>query len=120
PPLRDRLEDIPQLAGHFSEHAAMRFGTPRPRLSLAAVRRLQEYAWPGNLRELQNVVERAVILARGTILRFDDLLPAHEPQVDPDAPIDAQPPREVVTDVEWRRRERDNIRAALDRAGGRI
>jgi transcriptional regulator with GAF, ATPase, and Fis domain len=120
PPLRDRLEDIPQLAAHFSEHAAMRFGTPRPRLSLAAVRRLQEYAWPGNLRELQNFVERAVILARGTILRFDDLLPAHEPQADPDAPIDAQPPREVVTDVEWRRRERDNIRAALDRAGGRI
>lgn len=120
PPLRERPEDIPQLAAHFAEHAAKRFGTPSPRLPLAALRRLQEYAWPGNLRELQNVIERAVILAKGSTLRLDD---PHAPShASPGLKAQAEEPKpaEIVTEVEWRRRERNNIRAALERSGGRI
>jgi transcriptional regulator with GAF, ATPase, and Fis domain len=120
PPLRERLEDIPQLAAHFAEHAAGRFGTPQPRLSLAALRRLQEYAWPGNLRELQNVIERAVILAKGSMLRFDDLRPWNHTQLRSTTQAEEPKPQEIITQVEWRRRERNNIRLALDRAAGRI
>jgi transcriptional regulator with GAF, ATPase, and Fis domain len=120
PPLRERPGDIPQLAAHFAEHAARRFDTPRPRLSLAAIRRLQEYDWPGNLRELQNVIERAVILAKGSTLRFDDLRRSNHTQPRPAMQTDEPKPPEIVTEVEWRRRERDNIRAALERSGGRV
>ncbi len=120
PPLRDRLDDIPDLAAHFAEHATRRFGTPRPRLSLAAISRLQQYDWPGNLRELQNVVERAVILAKGSMLRFDDLRPPERAQPPPSPhPAESQP-AEIITEAERRRRERENIRAALERTGGRI
>jgi transcriptional regulator with GAF, ATPase, and Fis domain len=120
PPLRERLEDIPQLTAHFAEHAARRFGTPPPRLSLAVVRRLQEYEWPGNLRELQNAIERAVILAKGSTVRFDDLRPSNQTQLRPGAQPEKPQPQEIITEVEWRRRERNNIRAALERSGGRI
>jgi transcriptional regulator with GAF, ATPase, and Fis domain len=122
PPLRERLEDIPQLAVHFAEHAARRFGTPPARLSLAALRQLQEYAWPGNLRELQNIIERAVILAKGSMLRFDDLRPSNDTQLHPRTQAEEpKPPEpEIMTEVERRRRERSNIRVALERSGGRI
>ena len=120
PPLRERLEDIPQLAAHFAEYAAGRFGTPSPRLSLAALRRLQNYDWPGNLRELQNVIEREVILAKGSMLRFDDLRPPNHPQLRSTTRREEPTPPEIIPEVEWRRRERNNIRVALDRAAGRI
>src|SRR5438270_418518 len=61
PPLRKRKEDIPLLAEHFLQASARKLGRPTPRLTLAAVQRLQQYGWPGNVRELQHVLERAVI-----------------------------------------------------------
>jgi transcriptional regulator with GAF, ATPase, and Fis domain len=63
PALRERREDIPQLALFFLARAAKRFGKPVTGLTPAALARLSAYAWPGNVRELQNVVERAVVLA---------------------------------------------------------
>jgi DNA-binding NtrC family response regulator len=63
PPLRDRVVDIPRLAEHFMSQ----FGGPAaPKLSSDAIALMQEYAWPGNIRELRNVIERAMLLARGT------------------------------------------------------
>ena len=70
-PLRERLEDIPLLANHFIQLACARFNLPTPSLSDEAVRQLQHYDWPGNARELQNVIERGVILAAGSALFFD-------------------------------------------------
>src|SRR5262249_56340499 len=61
PPLRKRKEDIPLLAEHFLRASARKLGRAMPRLTLAAVQRLQQYDWPGNVRELQHVLERAVI-----------------------------------------------------------
>jgi len=120
PPLRERPEDIPELASHFATQAAKRFGTRPPRLAASELRRLQEYAWPGNVRELQNVVERAVIVSRGTVLRFDDLR-SQEPMVQRQrALIDERTAIEVIPELEWRRRERDNLRAALDASQGRV
>lgn len=72
PPLRARREDIPVLAAHFLKQAVIRFNLHTDTLGLTQVNRkeLQAYSWPGNIRELQNVIERAVILARGRPLRF--------------------------------------------------
>jgi DNA-binding NtrC family response regulator len=65
PPLRDRTDEIPALARLFLETAAAQAGLPVPRLSPEALGLLGAYAWPGNIRELRNVVERALLLASG-------------------------------------------------------
>ena len=70
-PLRDRKEDIPLLATHFVELSVKELGCPRPRLTRAGIETLQGYDWPGNIRELRNVIERAAIFARGGALDFD-------------------------------------------------
>jgi transcriptional regulator with GAF, ATPase, and Fis domain len=62
-PLRDRKEDIPLLATHFVDLSVKEFNCARPILTLG-VENLQKYDWPGNIRELRNVIERAVILAK--------------------------------------------------------
>jgi len=72
PPLRERMDDIPALAQHFLKRA-VRMGIPRPcALSDRAVQALQQYQWPGNIRELDNVLTRALILCSE-----DTLEPAH-------------------------------------------
>jgi len=81
PPLRERPEDLRALAGHFLARAAARQHRPVFELSDAALRALAAYAWPGNLRELRNAVERAVILCPGPRIEPSDLgiPPAAEP-----------------------------------------
>jgi transcriptional regulator with GAF, ATPase, and Fis domain len=115
PPLLKRPEDIPLLAEHFLALAARKLGRTAPRLTLAAVRQLQQYPWPGNVRELQHVIERAVITAEGERLIVN--LPAAATR-----PAAALLPAEdrVLTDTEVRRLEAGNIRAALRRAGGKV
>jgi len=71
PPLRERLEDVHELADHFIKQASRRLGVPGARLTRLLVQDLRSYDWPGNVRELQNVIERAVILAKGGELQFD-------------------------------------------------
>jgi two-component system response regulator HydG len=66
-PLRDRREDIPVLAAHFVERLCARLGRPRGELDAEALAWLCERPWPGNLRQLENTLERAIILAQGTI-----------------------------------------------------
>ena len=71
PPLRERMEDVPLLAKHFIESSVKELGCPKPRLTRAAIAKLQNYHWPGNIRELRNVIERAIIISRGGALDFD-------------------------------------------------
>jgi DNA-binding NtrC family response regulator len=73
PPLRERREDIPLLASHFLEKAAARLGTPRPRLTQEAAERLCRHPYPGNVRELENIIERAVVLDDDGCLDAEDL-----------------------------------------------
>jgi DNA-binding NtrC family response regulator len=68
PPLRDRLEDIPELVRHFAVQIARREGKPVRTFSEECLATLKTYTWPGNVRELQNVVERAAVLSRGDIV----------------------------------------------------
>ena len=73
PPLRGRTEDIPALATHLLRLASEALGRPPPALSEAAVRALQNYPFPGNVRELANVLERALVRSRGPVLNLGDL-----------------------------------------------
>jgi formate hydrogenlyase transcriptional activator len=65
PPLRERPEDVPLLVRHFTRLYAARMGRPIPRVAPSAMEALTRYLWPGNIRELQNLIERAVIRSSG-------------------------------------------------------
>ena len=124
-PLRERVDDIPLLAQHFVELSARELKCAKPRLTRAAVTRLQSYDWPGNVRELRNVVERAVILARGGVLDFDLPISGQPapvarpgPQAASPAASSAQP--KFLTEAEVERFERDNLLAALEAANWKI
>jgi formate hydrogenlyase transcriptional activator len=67
PPLRERVEDIPILACHFAAHFAGRMGRQMCRIDRDTLSAMQRYTWPGNIRELQNVIERGVILSDGEV-----------------------------------------------------
>jgi formate hydrogenlyase transcriptional activator len=70
PPLRERREDIPMLARHFTQRFARRMGRRIDTIPSAVLEALVGYSWPGNIRELQNVLERAVILSPGPALHI--------------------------------------------------
>jgi DNA-binding NtrC family response regulator len=73
PPLRERRSDIPVLVEHFLTKLVARHGREAMHLTEEAMVHLWEYAWPGNVRQLENAVERLVILAEGPAIRSDDL-----------------------------------------------
>ena len=77
PPLKERVEDISALANYFAEKSARRLGRPVPSISDAQMNALKGWDWPGNIRELQNVIERAVIVSTGPSLEvpLQDLQP---------------------------------------------
>jgi formate hydrogenlyase transcriptional activator len=72
PPLRERGDDIPLLAHYFAEKYAAKAGRDLRAIDPDSMRRLQAYAWPGNIRELENIIERAVILSTGPALHIDE------------------------------------------------
>ncbi len=74
PPLRDRPSDIPILVRHFLDKFGKQLGRPFAEVEPASLDRLQAYAWPGNIRELQNILERACILGAGPVVRVEDAL----------------------------------------------
>jgi len=120
-PLRERREDIPLLAKYFVGTLAKDLKCPKPRLTEAGVIRLQSHDWPGNIRELRNVIERAIIVARGKALEFD--LPSTNASPAPMPPLierseAAQP--EFLTEPEIQRRERENLYVVLQKAGWKI
>lgn len=124
PPLRERIDDLPLLAKHFVDLSTRELKCAKPRLTRAAVARLESYDWPGNVRELRNVIERAVILARGGPLDFD--LPITGQSPPPPRPIlrddavgsGAQP--KFLTEAELERFQRENLLRALEAANWKI
>jgi transcriptional regulator with GAF, ATPase, and Fis domain len=75
PPLRSRLEDLPALVEHFVHHAADRLRMTPPRVTSEVIRRLADHDWPGNIRELQHAIERAMIVSGGGALSIDAIVP---------------------------------------------
>ncbi|NJD62031.1 MAG: PAS domain-containing protein [Deltaproteobacteria bacterium] len=114
PPLRGRREDIGEIADHFLAKVSADTGEPRRRLSPDLVRVLQSYAWPGNIRELQNVLERAVAMARGDVL-LPEHLPPHLLRAAPSAGKAVTPGSLASAKAEA---ERAAIVAALNASGG--
>jgi formate hydrogenlyase transcriptional activator len=116
PPLRERAADIPQLAMFFLGQFSKKFGRQIDRVSEPTMERLVRYGWPGNIRELQNVIERAAVLCQGAVLELDqDLLPVSVAETVPVAPASAAgPPASLATLEDM---ERAHILAALERTG---
>jgi transcriptional regulator with GAF, ATPase, and Fis domain len=120
-PLKERQDDIPLLAQHFVDLAVKGLRCPKPKLTRAAVARLQNYDWPGNVRELRYVIERAVILARGGPLQFDLPVTESTPSPTSSAPHPAaKAGLELFTDAEMQRRERENLFGVLESTGWKI
>lgn len=120
PPLRERLEDIPLLARHFIDLSVRELRCPAPRLTRAAITKLENYDWPGNIRELRNVIERAVILSRGEAIDFD--LPVAEVRTPPPAalPGTGEGEPQLMTEAELERREIQNLLAVLEKTRWKI
>jgi transcriptional regulator with PAS, ATPase and Fis domain len=72
PPLRERFEDIPLLASHFLKHYAEKYEKGVNKISEGAITRMHKHPWPGNIRELQHAIERAVILSNAPVLQPED------------------------------------------------
>jgi DNA-binding NtrC family response regulator len=79
PPLRERREDIPQMAQHFIKDACQRFGLPQKQLAPAAMRACVEAPWRGNARALKSTIEQAVILSSGNEISADELFSSSSP-----------------------------------------
>jgi DNA-binding NtrC family response regulator len=108
PPLRDRRDDIPPLVHHFMVRAASRMKKDVRAMSADAMSALMRYSWPGNIRELEHAVERAVILANSPSVRLRDLPPEITQRV--------RRPGEGTLDLH--EQERLSIERALERYGG--
>jgi formate hydrogenlyase transcriptional activator len=111
PALRERLEDIPLLVEHLIERFAKRVGKSFHTIKMNTIETLQSYDWPGNIRELQNVIERSVILSQSGVFAVDEAwLRSEARQVRPGPPLAAS-----MAD-----RERELIEAALAESEGRV
>jgi DNA-binding NtrC family response regulator len=80
PPLRERTEDIPLLIHHFLQLYAQKYRKPDMKIDKNTVKQLQQYAWPGNIRELQHAVERAVIMSDSSELKASEFLLSPQPK----------------------------------------
>jgi formate hydrogenlyase transcriptional activator len=125
PPLRERRSDIPQLVAFCASRFSKRLGKKIDGVSQESMEKLMNYPWPGNIRELQNVIERAVILSVDPILKLDrDLMPVAASRKaretpETDAPEqrqeDLKSPNPLLTLDEV---DRNHILTALQHAGG--
>lgn len=110
PPLRERLEDIPMLVEHFVNKHTARAGKQLDSIDDGVVASLQAYHWPGNIRELENVIERAVVLTTGATITRDAIVLEPEGSARASVP----PSLKLHQNVEWV--ERETIRQALERS----
>ncbi len=118
PPLRERREDIPYLAAAFIKDSAARFSRAVTGLTAGAERLLQEAPWPGNIRELRNVIERACIVGSGGILTERDIANAMQPSrttaaVPGPEPLQSAPESGLLSAA-----QRSQIRRAIQSAKG--
>jgi len=114
PPLRERSEDIPMLVEYFIDRYARKARKNITRINKETLELLQSYSWPGNIRELQNVIERSMILCETDTFSIDESwLPQQPlPSTEPKHPIEL--PRRLIA------QEKNMIEAALKESGGRV
>lgn len=112
PPLRERMEDLPILIGHFLRKASRELGQDVNQLSPAAMQALQSYAWPGNIRELQSTLNKAVLNSSGPVLLAQFLPREIRPAPEVSSVAGETPPAEVSSD--WDRFVDDRLDAGTD------
>ena len=118
-PLRDRVEDIPLLAAHITKTVSQRLGRTPPKLSKAVIQRLTAYSWPGNIRELRNVIERGVLTSSSDALLIDlgsPTNPTTHLKVG-GVPVGGDG---IVSEDQMVELQKKNLLAALDRTGWKI
>lgn len=120
PPLRDRPEDVLQLAQHFLEQTCNEFGRKPLKLTRGQAEVIQAYDWPGNVRELKNVIERAVILSKGNNLRLDLSLPQGAGHATGIESASLPGDHQVLTENQMRALQKQNIVEALKQANWRV
>jgi len=116
--LRQRKEDIPMLASHFIQIAAKKFNKLDVKLSVADIQRLQHYSWPGNIRELINIIERAVILSQSGKLLFE--LPQTNDTINSASNSLPSSITTLMTEADKQLNERNNIIEALKVTKGKV
>ncbi len=114
PSLRERREDIPLLVEYFIDRYARKAGKNIKRVNKKTLELLQSYPWPGNIRELQNVIERSVILCESDIFSIDENWLPQPPPPTPESNQQAELPQRLLV------QEKDMIEAALKDTGGRV
>lgn len=119
PPLRERIEDIGPLAAHFLDAICADLGRDPLVLTKQHTVMLQRHQWPGNIRELRNVIERAVILTKAARLRLDLAL-GGAAKTESVAESAAEDELQYLTETEFRAREKQNLIAALRAANWRV
>jgi formate hydrogenlyase transcriptional activator len=112
PSLRERVDDIPLLVQYLAERYGLKAGKRIKSIEKRTLDLLQGYHWPGNIRELQNVIERAVILCDGDVLSVDETWLSGE---QPSPPLPSGPLVTSLLD-----QERQLIESALAECGGRV
>jgi formate hydrogenlyase transcriptional activator len=112
PPLRERREDIPLLVEYFIDHFARKAGKSFRGINKKTLNLLQAYPWPGNIRELQNVVERSVIVCETENFSVDESWLSRQPVSEPKSPFELSETLSV--------QEKQIIEAALRESGGRV
>jgi PAS domain S-box-containing protein len=121
-PLRKRVDDIPLLANHFLKNACKRFGKHNRYITKGSMQKMQHYDWPGNIRELENVIERGVIVSNSH--KIDIELPINSKmQRGTNSTIHYNPSNEVpeiLTDDERQQRDRKMIMQVLEQTGGKV
>ena len=112
PPLRERIEDLPLLVDHFLHIYCDKYKMPVKRVNTSTFKRLEKHAWPGNIRELQHAVERAVIMSESNILEPDDFFLS---KVDEEKSDTIQ-----TSNMNLEETEKMLIRKVIDKHGGNI
>jgi len=119
PPLRERVEDIPAIAGYFLEKLAKLHGLPKPTLSPEAMDLLLRCDWPGNVRELRNVLERAMLMCSDLVLTKESL----PPEIRKLEPLDPQSQLVQAPNLEMKsleQVEKDTIISMIERQKGNM
>jgi PAS domain S-box-containing protein len=119
PPLRKRREDVLPLAQHFLQEACNDFGKKQLKLTRAQAQQILAYDWPGNVREMKSIIERAVILSKGEVLRLDLSLPDTN-EHHADVPLPAADNNEILTEKQIKTLQKKNLLAALSQAEWRV
>jgi transcriptional regulator with PAS, ATPase and Fis domain/iron only hydrogenase large subunit-like protein len=123
PPLRKRAESVPELAQHFLDKARKKLNKTVIGMEERAVKAMQLYAWPGNIREMQNVIERCAVLATDGVIRLENLPTVFTTTFDAGLDIDVKRRRvsyKAERELQVFRTEKNIIARYLDESGGNV